>query len=218
MTQDNDLITVTKIAKALSFEAHTLEAKEINKILEGLRWQAMGPNGWLPELKALDIGAKPSVYGKRNYLLWPSSLLHHPQFLEAVADYLSPEEDPKPTTKKKSRSFRETYRLGANFRTNDGHYVRSKAEAMIDNWLYKHGIVHAYESRLPVAEEVYCDFYLPTQDLYIEYWGVSDNPDYEERKRAKQALYQAQGFRLLELTDEHITQLDDVLSQLLLQR
>ena len=36
--------------------------------------------------------------------------------------------------------------------------VRSKAEQIIDNWLYHKGIVHAYERRVPIEEEVYCDF------------------------------------------------------------
>jgi len=33
------------------------------------------------------------------------------------------------------------------YRTEDGHWVRSKAELIIDNWLYRGRIVHAYERR-----------------------------------------------------------------------
>jgi hypothetical protein len=36
-------------------------------------------------------------------------------------------------------------------RSTDGHLVRSKAEVLIDNWLYMAGIVQAYERRLPIA-------------------------------------------------------------------
>ena len=47
------------------------------------------------------------------------------------------------------------------YRTDDGHNVRSKAEQIIDNWLYHNGIVHAYERRVPIKEELYCDFFIP---------------------------------------------------------
>jgi hypothetical protein len=50
--------------------------------------------------------------------------------------------------------------------------VRSRAEVLIDNWLYMQGIVHAYERRLPIEEECYCDFYLP-KGVYIEFWAAS---------------------------------------------
>ncbi len=45
---------------------------------------------------------------------------------------------------------------------------------LIDNWLYMfEEIVHAAMSRkLPVEEDVYCDFYIPTGKFYIEYWGL----------------------------------------------
>ena len=33
----------------------------------------------------------------------------------------------------------------AAYRCEDGHYVRSKNEQLVDNWLYHHNICHAYE-------------------------------------------------------------------------
>jgi len=58
-----------------------------------------------------------------------------------------------------SDGFREKFE--AKHRTQDGHYVRSKAEMIIDNLLYQYGIVHAYERKLPIEEDVYSDFYIP---------------------------------------------------------
>ena len=49
----------------------------------------------------------------------------------------------------------------------------SKAEMLIDNWLYMAEIVHAYERKLPIEEDVYCDFYIPKGKVYIEYWGMT---------------------------------------------
>lgn len=45
-------------------------------------------------------------------------------------------------SEKEEKSFREKF--PCNIRTDDGHKVRSKAEQVIDNWLYSKGIVHAY--------------------------------------------------------------------------
>ncbi|WP_226036714.1 hypothetical protein [Aquibacillus saliphilus] len=64
----------------------------------------------------------------------------------------------------------------AKHRSADGHYVRSRAEMLIDNWLYMSEIVHAYERKLPIEEDVYTDFYLPVGKVYIEYWGLEDEP------------------------------------------
>ncbi|MBK8822152.1 MAG: hypothetical protein IPN58_05960 [Anaerolineales bacterium] len=63
--------------------------------------------------------------------------------------------------------FREKFT--PTHRATDGHWVRSKAEMLIDNWLYMSGVVHGYERQLPVEEELYCDFYIPEGKVYIEY-------------------------------------------------
>lgn len=53
--------------------------------------------------------------------------------------------------------------------TIDGHRVRSRAELVIDNGLYVQEIVHAYERRLPIKEDCYCDFYVPQgEGVYVE--------------------------------------------------
>ena len=99
----------------------------------------------------------------------------------------------------------------------DGHWVRSKAEALIDNWLYMSEVVHAYERSLPVEEELYCDFYIPEGKVYIEYWGLEADPKYQARKQQKLEIYKKYGFNLIELNDDHVKNLDDHLPKLLLK-
>jgi hypothetical protein len=53
--------------------------------------------------------------------------------------------------------------------------------------------------------------------VYIEYWGLENNLEYSARKRVKQELYQKYEFNLIELSDEHIKNLDDYLPRLLLK-
>ena len=109
--------------------------------------------------------------------------------------------------------FRARFADGA--RATDGHWVRSKAEALIDNWLYMNGLVHAYERKLPVQEEAFCDFYLPQRKVYIEYWGLEENPKYAARKQAKIAVYKKYKMALIELGEKEVENLDDHLPRLL---
>ncbi len=89
--------------------------------------------------------------------------------------------------------------------------VRSKAEQIIDNWLYHKGIVHAYERRVPIEEEVYCDFFIPLgQKVWIEFWGLEEEK-YLKRKELKRRFYEQNKKNLIELTDKDIENLDDVM-------
>lgn len=115
----------------------------------------------------------------------------------------------------KKESFREQF--PAKHRTMDGHMVRSKAEALIDNWLYGADVVHAYEKKLPIAEHVYSDFYLPKGRVYIEYWGYEQDEKYLERKKTKIALYEKYDFALIQLVDHDVENLDDIMPSLLLK-
>ena len=114
-----------------------------------------------------------------------------------------------------NQDFRE--RFEAKLRTTDGHYVHCKAEVLIDNWLYMADIVHAHERRLPIDEETYCDFYLPSGRVYIEYWGEQNSAEALEQKARKQDIYKRYNFKLIELNDQDIQDLDKVLPRLLLK-
>lgn len=104
--------------------------------------------------------------------------------------------------------FRKKY--PAKYRAQDGHYVRTKSEAIIDNWLYNHLIVHAYERKLPIEEDMYCDFFIPEGKCYMEYWGMQD-AEYLKRKEKKRDLYRRHGLNLIELSEKDIQNIDDVL-------
>jgi hypothetical protein len=61
------------------------------------------------------------------------------------------------------------------------------------------------------------DFYIPTGNVYIEYWGYENEPMYLARKKKKIDLYNKYGFNLIELQDKEVQNLDDVLPRLLLK-
>lgn len=167
-----------------------------------------------------------------NYVLWPENILQYKRLLEVFKESHSDQ----PTTQKEESSsttqvttptaninkdnFREKFE--AKHRTIDGHYVRSKAEMLIDNWLYQYGLIHAYERKLPIDEDVYCDFYIPSgngrpQAVYIEFWGLENDPKYTERKKKKIEIYKREGLSLIELTDADLQNIDDILAKKLRQ-
>lgn len=41
----------------------------------------------------------------------------------------------------------------------------------------------AYEKRVPIKEDIYCDFYIPKGKIYIEFWGLKDDEAYLEREK-----------------------------------
>lgn len=119
--------------------------------------------------------------------------------------------DKTPTNFRESSEEDFRLRYPANFRTDDGHFVRSKAELIIDNWLHRHRILHEYEKKIP-GEYMMCDFYLPDNDIYVEYWGGTE-PHYEAHKKEKLATYGKKKLKLISLYDSDIEQLEHKLTQ-----
>ena len=138
-------------------------------------------------------------------------------------------EDKKPKTKKQEKKrklrkdstikeegliykdFRKKYK--ADFRAYDGHWVRSRAEKMIDDCLFRNKVLHIYEPRIP-GEKMLSDFYIPKYQIWIEYWG-RDDKKYNIRKDDKIELYKKHGYygKLIELSEGEISSIDDVLEE-----
>ena len=107
----------------------------------------------------------------------------------------------------------------ADYRCNDGHYVRSKNEVLIDNWLYQHDICHAYEKAIfsETGDRFFSDFYIPSIDLYIEVWGLTDEM-YLAKASRKRQIYTDLGYELLEISGDDVMDLDDFLTRNILTR
>ncbi|MCI5179021.1 MAG: glycerol kinase [Candidatus Electrothrix sp. AW3_4] len=212
------LFTSTAIGKHFD-----LSATKINFILSEIGWIKKGLKGWLLTEQGKKQGGQQAEDGRTGvpYAKWPESLLISKALIETVehvkGTYSEQENEQHQDTgvKEKTSGFREKFE--AKHRATDGHFVRSKAEMLIDNWLYMAEIVHAYERKLPVEENVYSDFYIPTGKVYIEYWGYENNEKYLARKKTKQEIYQKYGFNLIELEDKEVQNLDDILPRLLLK-
>jgi len=204
-------ITATKISKEFD-----LSANKINFILSELGWIQKGLKGWVITVQGKKQGGIQSEDKKSGipYVRWTEDILKSKVLVSSIGHYKG-ETQQSQAAESTEPGFREKFE--AKHRSTDGHFVRSKAEMLIDNWLYMAEIVHAYERKLPIEENVYSDFYIPTGKVYIEFWGYDNDSKYLARKKAKQGIYKKYGFNLIELTDEHVQNLDDILPRLLLK-
>jgi len=216
-----DTLNSTQLGEKLG-----INAKKLNQILSELGWVEKGKKGWLPTSQGKKLQAEGLEYHKTGvpFVTWPEAILTSRILKTAVSEFVGDIDVNKentliensPSEDKAHLGFRDKFK--ASHRATDGHWVRSRAEMLIDNWLYFSGIAHAYERLLPVEEELYCDFYVPTgKKVYIEYWGLESSSKYLERKNKKQEIYKKYDLNLIELNDEHILNLDDYLPKMLLK-
>lgn len=211
------MVTATAIGRA--FE---LSANKINHILSELGWVSKGIKGWVLTEQGKKQGGLQAEDKKSGipFVRWPETIIESKVLKDTIAHVKGTGEQQTPESESKdqkagSLGFREKFE--AKHRAADGHFVRSKAEMLIDNWLYMAEIVHAYERKLPIEEDVYSDFYIPTGKVYIEYWGYENDPKYLARKKKKIELYNKYGFNLIELQDKEVQNLDDILPRMLLK-
>ena len=156
-------------------------AKEVNEALAKANFIIKCGNGWkLTELGKKNGGIQQNYKGNLS-VYWEEDALYDGSLEKA----LNPNKKTKQENNNKA-NFRDKFK--AEYRTNDGHYVRSRAEVIISNWLFSECIAHAYEKRVPIEEDVYCDFYIPKGKIYIEFWGYEDDEKYLARKQKKREL------------------------------
>ena len=209
----------TALTSTLLGEYFKLDAKQVNRILFDLGWIEREGNGWKPSALGEKLKAQKILYQKKvPYVVWHQDICKSRILQNAVSEFLSIEVEPSPILQAapmpeeaadKTEGFREKF--PPTIRASDGHMVRSRAEAMIDAWLYENRVVHAYEKLVRVEQKMYCDFYLPEYDLYIEFWGLESNQKYKARKERKLEIYRQNDLRLVEIKNEHINNLDDYL-------
>ncbi len=205
------LITATTIGK--SFD---MSATRINSILSELGWiKKDSINGWHVTGLGKMVGGVEEKHTTSGvpFVRWAATIINNRILVDNVhqasgevtiikEEESHKEDDPDPT------GFREKF--PAQHRAKDGHQVRSKAELIIDNFLYDAKIVHACERKLPVEEDIYCDFYIPTGKVYIEFWGL-DEEKYLTRKKRKLEIYSKYNLNLIELFEKDVSNLDDTL-------
>jgi hypothetical protein len=217
--QDGPSTAVSLTSTALG-EHFSLTAQRINQVLSDLGWIEKQGKGWSASEQGIKLLAEvKKASNGTTYVVWPEAILKS-RILQRAVDELSTPATLTPEVNEAAAAYGNAFRkkFPPTHRTTDGHRVRSKAEMLIDDWLYSIARQpHAYERRVPIDEDMYCDFYLPQGKVYVEYWGLENDPQYLARKNEKVALYRKYGLNLIELTDEHVKNLDDHFPRLLLK-
>jgi len=217
-TVKENLLTATAVGKEFG-----IPNTRVNLILSELGWITKYIKGWQITEHGKRLGgvqSKDKISGS-PYVRWPETIMKNNILVNSIresrGEVTSNVEDRPQNITQEDIQFREKF--PAKERAKDGHLVRSKAEIIIDNWLYDSKITHAYERRLPIEEELYCDFFINNgngKGVYIEYWGYENDEKYKLRKDRKLETYKKYGFQLIELTDKEISSLDDVFPRKLL--
>jgi len=200
-----------------------ISANRTNSLLSELGWIERAIKGWQITKAGVALGgiqAKDRVSGI-PYVRWPEAILDNKVLIANIHEFSgklsTTQQDYNQVKNVEEVEFRKKY--PANYRATDGHYVRSKGEMSIDNWLYYSKVIHAYERKLPIIDEdIISDFYIPSGNVYIEYWGMSNDPVYATRKAKKLETYRRNNYRLIELTDKEIENLDDILTRRLMEK
>lgn len=214
-SESNGMLSATALG-----EYFKLDAKQINRVLVELGWIQKDGKGWAPTGLGEKLKAQKNIYFKNKipYVVWHPAICKSRILQNAAKELLVIEIEPpvvlQPApvveeTADKTEGFREKF--PPTIRASDGHMVRSRGEAMIDAFFYENRIVHAYERLVPIEQTMYCDFYLPELNVYVEFWGMESNPKYKARKTKKLELYRQSDLRLIEIKEEHINNLEDYL-------
>ncbi|MFK0571237.1 hypothetical protein [Endozoicomonas sp.] len=198
-------LTATSLAERVG-----VSARQINLIFAELGWIKHNESGWKVTATGIRSGGEQREnQSPRYWVCWPETVLDQPVVRSSIKEIKADlshaigldlqADDP-------INHYRADF--PARLRCADGHLVRSKTELLIDNWLYLAGISHAYERRLPIDDNIYGEFYLPTGHVYLEYLGHSSDTRYYQAKLEKLDLYRKHELAVITLEDEQVKQLD----------
>ncbi|MGR5232731.1 glycerol kinase [Vibrio rotiferianus] len=193
-----------------------LNAKRMNQLLSELGWIRKSEEGWSLTEAGIRAGGQQRTdkESQSTFVVWHDVVLRNKRLKQSVVEFLGQDAESHSTDRSLS-SFRQKFE--AKHRTLDGHYVRSKGELLIDNWLYLAGVVHAYERQLPIDQDMTSDFYLPGGKVYLQFWGSDTGEMLEVEREKVRAVYQQHNFNLIEIELFELDNLDEVLPKRLRQ-
>lgn len=204
------LITVSTIAKHFG-----LRVDDILDILVEMGWIHMGPGGIFLMLAGQNVGGLQDEDSKKGATIvrWPESIVDSDQ-LRSIVEQLGGKIKEK-RKKRESQALKKMH-CSAIYRTDDGHFVNTHAEVVVDNWLYRNGIVHAYENRHDEGDEaIVSTFFLPVQQLIIDLELTHMNKGDIDQQEKRRKYYGEKGLEFIELKEKQALNAEDVLPGLL---
>ena len=84
-------------------------------------------------------------------------------------------------------------------KARDGHVCDSISEAIVDNWLAKHGIDHTRDAKYPTTNHR-ADWAIKDGGVFVEYFGLAkDSPRYDREIKVKKKLCKNHKIQLIEI-------------------
>jgi hypothetical protein len=137
-----------------------------------------------------------------------------------IADLEKPASAPQPSPqieRRVAQQLGQDYLLPPRFFCSDGDRVRSQGEKIIDDWLHGHGVRHKYEPAIEIiGGQIIPDFVVYSRSgapIYIEYWGLLNEPNYDQRRREKTRLYAQNNLSLIQIVPDDLQVIDYVLKK-----
>ncbi|MBU4128887.1 hypothetical protein KJ582_02095 [bacterium] len=113
------------------------------------------------------------------------------------------------------RLFEKEVEMSKILSTKKGENVQSSGEVEIADWLFEHNIEYEYDQEKEIASKfIRPDFYLPKENIVIEYWGLMKEEFYQEARKRKEELYRIEGITLISIEPQDIAteNVDNILS------
>lgn len=125
-------------------------------------------------------------------------LSESPEYSKLLSSHFTPLSKELSDWKNKSYKQNQAYPEQKIHKTLSDNLVRSKSEAMIDNFLYQHQIPFHYEECLTLGEqEIYPDFTIrhpkTGETILWEHFGLMNNSHYQMNVCSKLQLYMTYG-------------------------
>lgn len=184
-----------------------LTAREVNRLLGELGWIKHGSQGW----ELTPFGERHGGVQLENeqsgtfYVLWPES---------AQTDVLLKQQlQLGASVNQPLNNGDDLFTEPSVYPSVDGHQHRAIEQLQICHWLYMSGLAHSCQRRLPCTDELYADFYLPSYQLYIEYWGEAHGSGELNSQLKRKAFYKDSELMVIDLEPEDMRHLDEVLTR-----
>jgi hypothetical protein len=95
------------------------------------------------------------------------------------------------------------------FKTLKGEMVRSLSEKFIADFLFTHNVIYEYEKHLKLDQwELKPDFYLPTYNIYVEFWGMLNDQNYFQNFQSKVQTYNKHHIKFIALNQEDLPNIE----------
>lgn len=190
-------------AKQIADKYH-LHTAIVTRIFRELSWIERTSEGWQLTQLGEKKGGELQYFDltSTSYCLWPEIVLQETE-LNTQLNYSA--------KVFKLAEIGESDLLvdGQLYQGLDGHQHHSSAQLAICHWLYLANFTHACHRLLPDSTDLFADFYLPAENVYIILTDISDELTLK-LKRAE--IIESQCLKVIELNAEHLIQLDKHLS------